>query len=642
MSENNRFTVSFFIRSLIVCLGMLAFTLAPIQAVAQADPNERLAIQYYQDGEYEKAKELFQDIFSKKQDSYIYFYYYRTLLELKEYKELEKVVKKQLKTYPNFQRYSIDLGYVYEMSGDMKDATKVFEEAIKKVPNTENGYRELSNAFLSFAKRDYAEQVLMKGRKLLNNNKVFSREITQIYLQLNLTEKIVEESLNLVSDDDENYLATAQEIIQNLLIDDTDNLKHQTVKTILKKAIQKEPNNGSYLKLYYWICLLNKDYTEALTLGKAIDKRAKTEGEVLMDLAKITKENRAYQISIETLNTIISKGEKTPFFSAAQFELLNVKYLQLTSTSPVKLADAVVLEKEFKRLIDEFGIHSGTSEWTRKYAHLLAFYVNKPQEAIRVLDTAIVNVGKDQREKAVFKVDLADIMLHTNEVWEATLLYSQVDKDFPNDTIGHIAKFKNAKLSFYIGEFSWAKSQLDVLRAATSKFIANDAMDLSFVISDNEEDEEEDDEEDDEEELIETLFNDEQTNNIALRYFAKADFALFQNNDKEAVKFLDSISYYAPLSSLNDDVLFLRANIATRQKDYFVAEKYYKEILENYPTDLLGDDALFKLAELYEYYLMNIPEAMTCYQKLLKEYPGSLYVVDARKRFRYLRGDNID
>ena len=270
--------------------------------------------------------------------------------------------------------------------------------------------------------------------------------------------------------------------------------------------------------------------------------------------------------------------------------------------------------------------------------YLLAFYVNKPQDAIKILETAIVNAEKDKREKAVYKVDLADIMLHTNEVWEATLLYSQVDKDFPNDTIGHIAKFKNAKLSFYIGEFSWAKSQLDVLRAATSKFISNDAMYLSFLISDNEEEEEETEETD----TLETLFSDQQTHNIALRYFAKADFMIFQNNDSEAIKYLDSVVYFAPLTSLNDDVLFVRAAIATRQKDYFGAEKYYKKILESFSTDLLGDDALFKLAELYEYHLMNIPEAMASYQKLLKEFPGSLYVVDARKRFRYLRGDLIE
>lgn len=604
----------------------------------QNNPDEKLAIQFYQNGEYEKAKELFQKIYDKKQDTYIYFFYYRTLLELEEYKDLERVVKKQQKAFPTLQRYKIDLGYVYEISGNSKDAYEVYDDAIKKVPNTENAYRELYNAFLAFGKRDYAEIVLMKARKQLQDNKLFSKELTFIYQQLNLSDKIFNEALNLIQDDDEKYLNTAQEILQNLLIDDTDNQKHLTIKNGLKKAIQNDPNNGCILKLYYWISILNKEFSEGLYIAKSIDRRAKNSGDILLDFALIAKENRAYDSAIDALVTIIDRKQDLPISTSAQFELLNVKYLKLTSNSPVKQQDAQTLELEFKTIIDEYGIHSGTSDWIRKYAHLLAFYSNKPDEATAILNKAIKNAENDKKVIAVYKIDLADILLHTNQIWDATLLYSQVDKDFPNDTIGQMAKFKNAKLSFYIGEFAWAQSQLDVLRAATSKLISNDAMYLSFIISDNQEDEEESDEED----TLNTLFDDNTTHNIALRMFAKADFLIFQNNDNEALKYLDSITIYSPLSPLTDDVLYTKAQIATRQKDFFAAEKYYKKILEFYSADILGDDALFKLAELYEYYLTNIPEAMACYQKLLKEYPGSLYIVDARKRFRFLRGDNLD
>lgn len=637
MSVKNTFPLSLIRIFVLLCtLFLILWVVNPL--CAQNNPDEKLAIQFYQNGEYEKAKELFQKIYDKKQDTYIYFYYYRTLLELQEYKDLERVVKKQQKAYPTLQRYKIDLGYVYEISGKNKDAYEVYDEAIKKVPNTENAYRELYNAFLAFGKRDYAEIVLMKARKQLQNNKLFSRELTMIYQQLNLTDKIFNEALNLIQDDDVTYLVPAQEILQNLLIDDPDNQKHLTIKNGLKKAIQNNPNNSCYLKLYYWICILNKDFSEGLQIAKAIDRRSKNSGDILLDFALIAKENRAYDMAIDALNAIIERKLDLPISTSAQFELLNVKYLRLTSISPVKLQDAQALELEFKKMIDEYGIHSGTSDWIRKYAHLMAFYSNKPDEASTILNKAITNAENDKRVIATYKIDLADILLHTNQIWDATLLYSQVDKDFPNDTIGQMAKFKNAKLSFYIGEFAWSQSQLDVLRAATSKLISNDAMYLSFIISDNQEDEEESDEED----TLNTLFDDNTTHNIALRMFAKADFLIFQNNDNEALKYLDSITIYSPLSPLTDDVLFLRAQIATRQNNYFVAEKYYKKIVESYSTDILGDDALFKLAELYEYYLKNIPEAMTCYQKLLKEYPGSLYIVDARKRFRYLRGDNLE
>jgi tetratricopeptide (TPR) repeat protein len=638
MSKKIAFFHTFLIKIVFLFGLATALNMGAYSVVAQNNPDEKLAIQYYQDKEYEKAKELFEKIFDKKQDSYIYFYYYRTLLELKDYKELEKVVKKQQKAFPTLQRYAVDLGYVYELSGNMKEAIEIYDETVKKVPNNENGYRELYNVFLSFAKRDYAELVLMKGRRQLNDNKLFSKELTALYQQLNLTDKIIDEALNLIQDNDEKYLPVSQEIIQNLLMDDADNQNHITVKNALKKAVQTNPDNFCLLKLYYWISLLNKDFFDALNIARSVDRRGKNPGEILFDFSLIAKENRAYDYAIEALQEILKKDPNSPIYTTAQFELLNVKYLLLTSSSPVKMDDALALEKDYKKIIDEFGIHSGTMEWTRQYAHLLAFYTQKSDEAIAILNKAITNAVKDKKEIAIYKVDLADILLHTNQIWDATLLYSQVDKDFPNDSIGQIAKFKNAKLSFYIGEFSWSKSQLDVLRAATSKLISNDAMYLSFIISDNEEEEEETNEED----TTSFLFSDNQTHNIALRYFAKADFMIFQNNDNEALRYLDSIYYYAPLSKLADDVLFQRAQIATRQKDYFSAEKYYKEIITSYSTDILGDDALYKLAELYEYYLKNTPDAMTYYQKLLKEYPGSLYVVDARKRFRYLRGDVLN
>jgi TolA-binding protein len=233
--------------------------------------------------------------------------------------------------------------------------------------------------------------------------------------------------------------------------------------------------------------------------------------------------------------------------------------------------------------------------------------------------------------------------LFSGNLWDATLLYSQVDKEFPNDTIGQNAKFKNAKLSFYIGEFAWAKSQLDILRAATSKLIANDAMQLSLLISDNEDEEDEDEIEEEDNNETDTefygLFGNDLKKNIGLLYYAKADFLLFQNNDEYALKYLDSIAIVAPLSKLNDVVLFSKAKIFTRQKKYLEAAALYQRVCDTYAQGLLGDDALFYLGELYEYYLKDVPRAMECYQKLLKEHPGSLFVVDARKRFRELRGD---
>lgn len=616
---------------------LLLLACAPL--AAQQSDDERLAMQYYKDKEFDKAITLFEKLQAQKPNSYIYYYYYASLMELERYADLEKLCKKQIKAFPNVQRYKVDQGYVYERQGDNPKADKVYQDLIKNLPAKEFSVQELYSAFYSRAKYDYAIESILKGRRLLNNPQLLSKELVTLYQHLNQTDKIIDEVLALVKDDDSKYLDPAKNALQNLLLEDDDNQKYLLVKSTLQRYSQKNPNNISYMQLLYWVNQLHKEYGEALVLAKAIDKRQKTECVQTYDLALLAADNHDYATAIEALNYIISRGEDVSNYLRAKMKILDVRYQQLTETYPVKMVDAINLERDFKKVLDENGLHSGTADWIRKYAHLLAFFVNKPQEAVDVLTQAMNNATRDAKEKNQYKIDLADVQLYMGNVWDATLNYSQVNKDLPNDDLGNEAKFKNAKLSFYIGEFDWAKSQLDVLSAATSKLISNDAIYFSLLISDNLAEEEEDDEEDADTTYL--LFEKPNTN-LPLQKFAEADFLIFQNKDDKAMDKLDSVIALAPFGTLVDDALYQKALILIKRKDYLGAEALLKKIVENHGTELLGDDAVFKLAELYEYYLKDIPKAMEYYQKILRDYSGSLYVVEARKHYRALRGDSIE
>ena len=605
---------------------------------AQQSDDEKLAMQYYKDKEYDKAITLFEKIHAKNPSSYTYYYYYSSLLELERYADAEKMVKKQVKNFPNVQRYKVDLGYIYERSGDNAKAEKNYQDILKNLQAKEYAVQELYSAFYSRMKIDYAIEAIQKGRRLLNNPQLLSKELINLYQYLHQTDNVIEEVLALVKDDNnQKYLDQAKTAIQNLLQDDEDNQKYNTVKINLQKYSQKNPNNLNYLTLLYWINQLHKEYGEALILAKAIDKRMKTEGIKVYELACLAADNRDFTTAIEALEYIISRGEETHNYTQAKMKILDVRYQQLISSSPVKLVDAMNLEKDFKKVLNENGIHSGTMDWIRKYAHLLAFYVNKPQEAIDLLNHAMNNT-RDAKEKNQYKIDLADVQLYMGNVWDATLNYSQVDKDMPNEALGNEAKYKNAKLSFYIGEFEWAKSQLDVLSAATSKLVANDAIYFSLLISDNQEEEEEDEEDADTTYL---LFSNPSTN-LPLKKYAEADFLIFQNKDDQALVELDSVITLSPFGTLVDDALYQKALIYIKQKNYLGAEALLKKIEESHGGELLGDDAVYKLAELYEYYLKDIPKAMEYYMKVIQNYSSSLYVIEARKRYRALRGDTIE
>ena len=552
--------------------------------VAQQSQDEQLAMQYYKEKEYDKAVELFEKVHAKKPDSYIYYYYYHALLELERYDDAEKMLKKQVKAYPNVPRYKVDQGYVYERAGDNAKAEKVYQECLKNLQAKETAVSELTNAFMSRGKYDYAAETILKGRKLLNDEQYMSKTLISIYKVLHQNDKIVDEVIALVKTDNEKYQNDVQTAIQDLLMDDEDNEQYMSIRSALQKFSQKNPNNILCIKELYWISQLHKDFEEALILAKSLDKRLKLEGVFTYELALAAADNHDYNTAIEALNYIIKKGEDAHNYVQAKMKILDVKYMQLIETSPVKMVDAVNLEQDFRKALDEN----------------------------------------------------ADVQLYTGEIWDASLNYSQVDKDMPNDVLGNEAKFKNAKLSFYIGEFNWAKSQLDVLAAATTKLIANDAIYSSMLISDNLEEEEEGDEAD----STLTLFSNSE-GNLALKMYAKAEFLIFQNKDDEALKALDSVMILSPFGSLVDDALYQKALILIKQKNYFEAEKLLKRVVDDYGDQLLADDAVFQLAELYEYYLKDIPKAMENYQKILKEYSDSLYVVQARARYRTLRGDNL-
>ena len=616
----------------------LILLIATVFAIAQRSQEEQLGIQYFQNGEYEKAVQMFAKVYNSNPNSYIYYYYYQTLLQTGNFKEAERVVKKQQKASPKTQRYKIDLGFVYESAGDQQAADKVYTDAIKELPAQQNTIRELYNAFLVRKQMQYAVATLEKGRKLLNDNTLFVNELTNAYIQLNRNDLVVEEALNIVQDGVQGKIPETQKILQNLLANDEDSKKFLLVKSQLLKRMQESPDNLAYVVVMQWVYQHNKDYANALVLAKSLDRKQKEDGQRVFALAKEAGSNKDFETAINALNYLIERGESCDYYTKAQFLLMDVKYEQLASTSPIDKEAAKTLETEFDRLLKEYGYHEGTSEWVRKYAHLLAFYTDQPEKAKTVLNEAIANANRDPQEVGQYKIDLADIELYMGDVWEATLHYSQVEKDLPNDIIGQTAKFNNAKLSFYIGEFEWAKSQLDVLRAATSKLIANDAMYFSLLISDNEAEEEESDE-GDEEDNLPALFRSSTTDNLPLRYYAKADFLIFQNKDDEAVKMLDSVLITDPYGKLADDVYFQKAKIAIKQKDYFGAENLLQEIIKNYSTDLLGDDATYLMAQLYDYYLKDSNKAMEYYQKVLKEYSDSLFTTDARKRYRELRGD---
>lgn len=584
--------------------------------------KQKLAIEYYSGGEYEKALPLFLELYEEKNTSYFYKYVLYCYLNLEEFKKAEKLIKKTNRNSNKAYKELADLGYLQLQLGNVEKSEKLFESAIKELPPNRAAVIELANDFRSRSQTDWAEKVYFRGKEMIGEQYGFERELGYLYYYLEKYDKMTDAYLDLLSQDP-NQMRIVQYRIQNAYRRSTEDVVYPYLKDELLNRIKKEESGGIYNELLLWLTIQRKDFKIAMIQAKALDK---LEGEAffrVFDLAKVMMNNGDYKSSIDAYNFILKQrnAKDLPIYQEVLQNLMSARYQNLQTNNNPPKEEIEELSDDFSQVLDHLGRFRFTIPIIIDYAQLLFYYQDKKDEAIMELDTLLKNQGLNNLDRAPVKLLLGDFYLLNDNPWEATLLYSQVEKDFKNDTYGFESRLKNAKLSFYIGEFDWAKAQLDIIKGATDRKIANDAMNMSLLISEN---------------------MDADSNYRALELYGKADLLLLQKKDSLALATLDSIFFISLFHELHDNVLFKEAQIYSERKEYDLSKEKLMKIIEEFPDGLLADDAIWMMAEEFDYYqfdddkefIKGIHSAENLYKKILIDYPSSIYVHEARQRYR--------
>ena len=587
------------------------------QDAIQSGNEEPLALQFYQNHEFEKAAEIFERLYEQKPSQYYFQYLLFCLVEIKEYGKAERLIKKTMKYEPGALRYQVDLGYVYFREGNPEKSKKLYEDALKKLQANQQQIFDLANAFVIRGENEYAIRTYQIGRRLMNNSYPFGFELASVYERMGDFKNSIEEYLNLL-EVNQSYLSTVQDRIQMTLTFDINNEKNESLRKILLGRAQKNPDKIYYAELLWWYSIQQKDFDLALLQAKSLDRRLSENGEKLAELAELAVSNEKFDVAIQCYQYLVAKGKSCSYYDYSRRELVNTRYIKIISEPAPPKKQLELIEKEFSDVLQNSEEDPENISIIRNLAHVKAFYLEKPEESIELLNHAIGMAGVSASDRAKCKIELADILLFTDDVWQATLLYQQAYLDFKFDVLGQEAKFKNAKLSFYIGEFKWAQAQADVLKAATSKFISNDAIALSLLISEN---------------------YDPDSNTVALGLYARADLLDYRNSEDQALQTLDSISSLFGEHPILQQVLYKKAEIKRRQGKYVEADSLFQQLIKEYPDEILADEALMQSAGLNEKQLNNRNKALSLYMELLDKYPGSIFVSDARRKFRALRGD---
>jgi tetratricopeptide (TPR) repeat protein len=597
---------------------LLVFLGLSFGANAQETDME-LADYYYNQGMFEQAKLYYEKIYKTNKTAKVFNNYLNTLIELREFEEAEKMAKKKIKDDGKDGVGYVKLGELYTKFNKPDEAREQFEEAIKRVEPTRSNIQRLANEFSMINQFEYALQVYEKGRTQSKDGYNFTYEVANMKGNLGDHVGMTEAFLDLIAEEP-HYIQTVQNSFNRLLNLDENKDNVDMLKTALLRRAQKSPEQAIYAEMLVWLFMQKKDFAGALLQASALDKRLNEDGSRMMNLARLASNNDDFATSKKAYQIVIDKGPASSFYILARIEKLQVMQKEV---SKLPGADTlyVQLEKDYEGALNDIGKNAETAILMKELAHIRAFHLRKTTDAISLLQEAVSLPGLQPKVQAVCKLELGDVQVFEGNVWEASLLFSQVELDFKDDILGNDAKFRNARISYFTGDFEWAQGQLDALKASTSKLISNDAIDLSLLITDN--------------------FNMD-TTTAPMMMFARADLLAYQNRYDECMITLDSILTEYPAHTLTDEIKMLKASIYMDQGKYDLAKALYLNIVDLHFADITADDALYKLAEMQEYIYRDATQAMALYERLITEFPGSLYVVEARKHFRALRGDELN
>jgi tetratricopeptide (TPR) repeat protein len=588
----------------------LLFLLFGCLSFSQSD-EEQLAADYYKRGEFEKALISYQKLYETQPNNYYYvFHLIKTYQELEQFDAAESLIKSKMAVYRN-PSLIIELGYNYQLQGDMDKANESYEEAISKLEERADYAPLIGRQFEQHSLLDYAIKTYEKGMAL-DPNLNYNRELANVYGEQGNIEMLFTNYIAYIEFRPE-FLNSAKREFSDFISENKDNENNLLLRRLLLKKIQIQPDTYWY-EMLSWLFIQEKAYDRAFTQEKALYMRQRESLNRIIELALTALSDRENDLATEIFNYVLENTQNIATILTANQYLLDI---ETTDASP---KDLPKIEDKYNQLFSTYGLSEQTLGLQIAYGNFLAFHLNRSEEASNFLKESL-KLNLSPFQQATVKMKLADILVFQEKFNEGLIYYTQIQSNVKNSVLAQEARFKVAKTSYYKGDFEWAESQLKILKSSTSQLIANDALDLKLLISDNKY---------------------EDSLHVALKLYAKADLMAFQNKPDEAISLLDKVLTEHKGESIEDQALFKQAELFVQKKQYEKAVSNYESIIAHYSDGILADDAYYHLAELYNNILSEPEKAKALYEKIIFNHQDSIYFVEARKKFRMLRGDAIN
>lgn len=575
--------------------------------------NDLLAKNYLEQGEYEKALSIYEKLYKKTPGRTDYIMaMVEAYQQLERFDEVESLLNERLNARRVSPQFFVELGYNYSLQNKDSIAASYYKQAIDYLEEAPIYTTTIGTAFQKYGLLDEAVATFEKGLEL-DPDRDYNSQLARLYGEQGKMDKMFSKYIDLI-ERNPSYTSIAQRNFSMYVTEDPLNEANEILRKTLLRKLQDNPQT-LYNKLLSWLFIQQKDFKKAFSQEKAIYKRlGEDDLEGIVDLSFITFAAEDYETSEDIINFVI-ENSPTP-----ELRLRGYQYLMKLRMKMASEKDYPKITQEFEGLLSEYGRGVATYMLQIDYNHFLAFQAENPELAINNLK----NLSEEKLtayQEARVKMELADILVMDEKFNRALIYYSQIQSKIKSDVLAQEARFKVARTSYFKGDFPWAQLQLEVLRKSASQLIANDAMQLSLMIADN------------------SL---EDTTQTALKKYARADLLSLQNKNKEAIVVLDELLLSHKGESMEDEALLKQGELYEKIGEYSKAEANYKKLIEFYNDDILADDAHFRLAHLYEEKLQQPELAKEIYEQLIFNFEDSIYFVEARKKYRMLRGDAIN
>jgi TolA-binding protein len=503
----------------------------------------------------------------------------------------------------------------YHGDAGEETAFATWDEALAAAPERAQTYRTVFGTLTDARLFQQAIEALKKGRSVLDNPALMRLQMAHLYNLTSQHEKAIGEYLKMLRENPDRLALVKRRL--GRFLDQGQALTESIAAT--SRAVRSEPMRRPYRELMGWLYLQADEHRKALDAYRAIDRLEEANGRALDSFAEQAAEAGAYRAALRAYEIVLERHPEAPVAPDARRGLGRMHERRAASLDNAPAQREKHYEQAlaaYRTFLDKHPRHEAYPDVLRAVGRIqqdVLFELSAAEETLQNVAERYPQTEAARRAQ----YDLGRLRVMRGDLTEARLAFSRLTDRLDGGDLAQQARYQQALLQFYEGAFDAAGTILGTLAKSTEADVSNDGIELGVLLAES--------------------AASRDTTDQALSLFAKARLKHRQRQGAETLALLDELLQSHARSPLADDARFFKARALAEQDRPADAADAFAQVALTHPKSPLAGRSLYRAARLRETALDEPEAALHTYQRLLKDYPGSLRAAGARERIRALQ-----